>query len=364
MPDIIFVSHTGIKGGAGKFNQAFLHVLEESSLSCELVGKVRRYNFKGRILEKNTFDGCVFPNYSGVRKRAKFFFLTKLIFNFIPNLIKLNQFMKIRRCSTLILSSSIMIPYVFMLKLINKELKIVILIQEDLCLDGIFGGVCRIALKGVRTVGITEVWCKYAKMRGVDSVLLRNPFVEKDSSITALPLDSSKYDLLYCGGGNDIKGFSLLLNALSNIHHRNITILMLGAYTENDLNRINDIYNQTCHRVEFDVAGLVEDISTYICQSKILVIPIEAPHFCRPAIEAGFYGRSFIIPDFLGLDDFVRGDNCLKFRSNDPSSLKLIIEEALDNDTLVKSVSKANAKFVSEFVRSNNFSDTVQRLIS
>ena len=128
-------------------------------------------------------------------------------------------------------------------------------------------------------------------------------FVSEESDI--------KYDILYTGGDLDIKGFSNFIKILKSLNDldSNISfkIAVIGFYSQEKIQIINENCNNKISITNF---GLVSNVSKYINKSRLVIIPIGAPHFCRIAIESGLLNKTFIVNTRFKDLDFITENNC------------------------------------------------------
>jgi glycosyltransferase involved in cell wall biosynthesis len=303
---LLVIPHVGKSGGAGIYNADLINALNKMG-NVSVAGEFSSeyVDVSKRIYTNALKNRLVFPNYDGVSILGKLYWL---LCSFIGVLHlfkdKANTIKFLESFDVIFLTSSIQIPYAYFLKKLGFKGIILCVVQENLKLEGGFGFLVTNWLKSVDLIiGITKEWCSYANSRLIKTELLANQFKMNEQTINENP----EYDAIYVGGESKLKGIDHILKLFEDISHsKRIKIIMLGVYTDSFINKVSLINSNALHNgSELIVGGYVTNIQTYLADSKVLLMPIAAPHFCRPAIEAGFCNRTFIVPDYEELSEFV-----------------------------------------------------------
>jgi glycosyltransferase involved in cell wall biosynthesis len=161
--------------------------------------------------------------------------------------------------------------------------------------------------------------------------------------------------VLYVGGGARIKGFNNMISALPKLLKRpGIRLICLGNYSKYEKITLDRIKKRAKGGSHLIVVGYVPDIRPYLRGTKLLLLPIEAPHFCRPAIEAGFFKKTFIVPSFNGLKDFVvHGNNCLTYDRDNSHNFIEVVSDLLDNQAKRNELEKMNWRMSQNFYKNS-----------
>ena len=126
-------------------------------------------------------------------------------------------------------------------------------------------------------------------------------------------LDKDKFNLLYVGGTDELKGHGVIVSAMSKIDEPNIQLIAAGGAAEAKRTLADNI----------TYLGKVFDMPTLYRACDALVFPSTKGHQARPAFEAGVLGLPVIISDFPETADEIRsGDNGLTFKPCDSDDLK------------------------------------------
>lgn len=335
----LIISHAGTKGGAGKYNENLARAAIKSCSKVCVCGKLpssllNSASNKSRVFK--FFNSLWIPHYSGVN-------FLRFLYMFVLSFIKLPIFLtRIRKSASelsefdcFVFTSSVQVFEAFILKLILPDKKVTIVVQENARFKIL--GFFRFAFfyKNLKVISITKVWKDYALNYGIKSEVIRNP-IELSEAVRLNAVD--KWDFCYVGGSSKIKGYNKLVEVLrcwpSDVSMR---IVMLGSYSDEEVRELN-LLSDNCSALTIDCFGLVEDATFYIANSKVLVCPIQSPHFCRPIIESALAKRTFIIPDFQELNEFAKSDCGLKYKPTeiDDSLLRFMLEILSDDELRIR----------------------------
>jgi glycosyltransferase involved in cell wall biosynthesis len=357
---VILIPHVGKKGGAGLYIEQVVTSLKLSGLDVSIMGKhCNEYAHLDVQASHLGLDFSIlnYPNYKGVNKLR---LLKSLLFLAMILPLKLYQ-KEFSREGVYIITSSIQLPLGFLIKSHNLNSKVIVLIQENYRFDGFFGRISKYLVSKIDSlVSITEYWSSYARTMGYDPYTYSNKFFPEDNSSKDNGIIARRdYDFVYLGGGQKIKGFDDFIEFYRMISEvRRVKIAVLGAMSDFQNKQISLINNENKSQSFAVVFGFVSNPSFFLKASKILLLPISAPHFCRPAIEFGFYGKPFILRRHEGVQDFaIEGYNCLMYGRVSEFLDKAIfllndINERAKLGLNNKSVSR---KFIFSYTESNDF---------
>lgn len=126
-------------------------------------------------------------------------------------------------------------------------------------------------------------------------------------------IDKDKFNLLYVGGTDELKGHSIIVSAMSKIDDPKIQLIAAGGGVESKRARADNI----------TYLGKVFDMPTLYRACDALVFPSTKGHQARPAFEAGALGLPVIMSDFPETaDEVINGENGLVFKPCDSDELK------------------------------------------
>ena len=346
---VIIVPHVGVYGGAGIYIRNLAESLSEFSpvfsgahASC--------YGEKINLSKHLSIDKIYFPNYAGVK------ILTKLIVLFISFIRLLYVFfmrkdrIDKKNKNVIILTSGIQLLVFFYFKRKYPNAHFILFVQENWLLNNfLLGSISRTLLSRVDlVVSITDSWKSYASTFGVESYILKNVFSE---SIIPISVRKPKYDLLYFGGTQKIKGYGTLIEFVQEYSKKSkIVVAMLGGISNKEKLEIEKINESLQNDSRILPLGFISDTTPIIDESKIIFLPITDSHFCRPAIEAGLRRKTFIIRDLGSLSDFAIAEkNCTTFTTIKDLTKKY---NRLTMDSIyLKKLSSNNYNFSIKFIK-------------
>jgi glycosyltransferase involved in cell wall biosynthesis len=350
---ILLLPHWTKGGGSGYYIQNLIDKLNDKFI-VHVQGFYSAEYSEHRQSSKllNDLSLLSFPAYEGIKKSSTLYHLLTSLGRIALIFSKYGKASENETPSAIIFTSSIQAVAIPAAKYLFPRSKIVIAIQENIKFSSISGRLMLRLLKNSDIViSITKQWAAYAQGFGVSALILRNqydPSYFAPECNQANPIES---DLLYIGGDAGIKGFDFFKKALPALLQRpGIKILCLGHYATRSRQFIRSITENSVSGSKAVIVGHVSDIRPYLRGTKLLMLPITSPHFCRPAIEAGFFGKTFVIPEHSGLEDFVQnGVNCISFNLLSESSFVRAIHNLLDDPM------KLNAMGAANLVNSKNF---------
>jgi hypothetical protein len=310
--DICIIPHFGIKGGSGKYTKQFAEVLSKR-YNILFFGAFSKEFSPNIYHEINNFWSIFFklniiPNYTGVKKSIKITYtLFSILYSFLWFFKKTNKSPVI-----FILTSSIQSPLIPLLKKKFINSKIVILIQENFIFDHSFVSNNTIfQIKQANLIySIDKNWIYNASKFGIKTLLFTNKFHSHKQYVLNKDI---KYDFLYVGGDQRIKGFYNLVNVLDGIELLNIPFKVCILGEMSDINK-KKLISKKYQFLTIEMLGFVENVFDYISISNFLFFPIESPHFLRPAIEAGMLKKTFVIKKLNSIESFaIDGYNCIMY---------------------------------------------------
>lgn len=326
MKKVLVIPHVGISGGAGLYiNQ----VVSELEKKYEVYfGGHYSYDFNStEYIITSDINKIIIPYYKGISARAYFFYFFKSLL-YIPRLfLDLKKKNNDKDFKIVLLTSGIQVLLLPIINRLFKDAKVVVLIQENFRLDGYVLGkiVEKNFLKADLIVSITNDWKSYSKSYGIESFLFRNMY---NCSLDIMKTSVEKYfDFIYLGGEQKIKGFSDVISFCQEMSKiKSFRIAILGEVSKESKRMLLDIANNSEFTVDITFFGFLKNVTDVIRRSKLLLLPITSPHFCRPAIEAGFEKVPFLIRRHNDISDFaIENYNCEMYDS---------LEEMLNKSTL------------------------------
>ncbi len=351
---LLILPHWRKGGGSGFYIQNLIDKLKEKFF-LDVAG-IYSIDYDKRSGTSGFFDelgSLSFPVYDGVKKSTLLYRLMISLCRILAIFIKYNRRQVGDVPAVIIFTSSIQAISIPIARHFFPKCKIVIAIQETVNLSTLFGGLLlRLLRRSDIVISITNQWAAHARKFGIDAVIIRNQYDPSYFSPESNLLKAIDSDLLYIGGGARIKGFDIFLESLPTLLKRpGLRILCLGDYGKRDLQTLKKIIDSSKSSSKIVIVGHVLDIRPYLRGTKLLILPIRSPHFCRPAIEAGFFKKTFIIPAHLGLEDFVQnGVNCITFDESNGSAFASKILDLLDDSAKLKALGVANCKNSMNFI--------------
>ncbi len=173
-------------------------------------------------------------------------------------------------------------------------------------------------------------------------------------------LDDRKFNILFMGGIDPIKGLDNVLKALSMLDDS--VYLIVAGYLEEEMFKIVNILkhclNLTYMKYMFRTRkyyikaqrdkklickGFRSDISSLMCACDVVVFPSNKAHQPRPGIEAGEYKKTVIISDFEATKEyFIDGYNAVTFKPHDAKDLARNLVKIRNNKEILNKLGKNN----------------------
>lgn len=361
----VILPHWCIEGGAGFYIRdliASLRPVVNVKVAGPYAGDYDETPIRYAYLDKLTLQSL--PTYQGIR-------LAQVCYHILISGLRAIAFLSTPRnnrfkCKfdALVLTSSVQALAVPLARRLFPDSRTVIVVQENVCLSRGLGRLTRFLLKRADVVvSITDTWAQHARENGLDSVVLPNSF-DPDYAAPANNRDPAiESDLLYVGGGATIKGFDNMIAALPTLLKvPGRRIFCLGHYSKAALKMLERIREGAHPDAQLNIVGLVPDIRPYLRGTRLLVLPIGSPHFCRPAIEAGLFAKTFVIPDHEGLEGFSFDNiNCKLYKKDDINQFIEIASKLIEKPTVLYILGQANRVFAQQFLVSRK--DRIRHLI-
>lgn len=311
MANVLIIPHVGVSGGAGLYiNQVLSEITKSHNV---YVGGIYSsdFNFKKYEID-SVINKIVFPYYMGISSKAYLFHYLKSISYMSKNKYLLKRLHNKDKFEIVVLTSGIQVSLLPIINNFFKNAKVIILIQENFRLDGHILGkiVKKNLLKADLIVSITNDWKSYSKSYGIESFLFRNMYKPSVDNIKiAVKKD---FDFIYLGGEQKIKGYLDVVDFCQKMSKiRSFRIAILGEISTESKKNLLEFAGSSKFTVDIVFFGFLKNATDIIKRAKILLLPITSPHFCRPAIEAGFEGIPFLIRRHDDISDFaIEGYNC------------------------------------------------------
>jgi glycosyltransferase involved in cell wall biosynthesis len=351
---LLILPHWRKGGGSGFYTQKLIDNLKDRY--CVSVAGIYAVDFDKNSDTSGFLDdlgSLSLPVYDGVGKLASLYRTTISLFKILWIFIRYSRRYVRDTPAVIVFTSSIQAISIPIARHFFPKCKIAIVIQETVDLSSLFGGVLLSLLRRSNVVvSITSEWAVHARKFGVDSVVIRNQYNPSFFFAENNLQNAINSDLLYIGGGAKIKGFDIFLKMLPTLlKRRDLRIVCLGEYGERELQSLENTISSSKSSSTVDVIGHVLDSRPYLRGTKLLLLPISRPHFCRPAIEAGFFEKTFIISAHSGLEDFVQdGVNCVAVNNLSGDAFASASLELLDDSAKLKSLAVENRRNSMKFI--------------
>lgn len=345
--------HWCIEGGAGYYIRDLIVSLRQVGtvqVAGPYAGNYDKAPIQSAYLDKLTLQSL--PTYEGIRLPAAMYHLLLSALRAIALFAAPRRTRLARSFDALILTSSVQAMAVPIARQLFPESRIAIVVQENVRLSQGLGRLTKACLKSADiVVSITETWAQHARDNGLDPVVLPNSYGTDYTATENNQEPAIQSDLLYVGGGATIKGFDNLIAALpALLKVSGRRIICLGHYSEAAIKKLEQIRTNAQPDTSLDIVGFVPDIRPYLRGTKLLLLPIGSPHFCRPAIEAGLFGKSFVIPNFPELKDFaLDGENCATYEASRSEEMKDRINDLLQQDDVRRRLEDGNRAVAEKF---------------
>jgi glycosyltransferase involved in cell wall biosynthesis len=361
----LFLPHVGRIGGAGIYIDDFASFLK-TKVDVSFGGEFgKAYTNDSTVPFDESVTKYVYPIYAGVSVRA-------MAYRLVANISKKNEarlsikknHIILQSFDVIVLTSSIQALIIEEIKSVAPDTKIVVIVQENVNLRLPF--LSNYFLKKIKkadlVVSITDAWAASAKRKGVDTWLVRNTYDFE----TQCKFSGHNFDCLYVGGGSKLKGFELICHLIGSVgRYKAFSIALAGHYSFEQIQLINKIKRPLLEiGGGVHVVGFQENMSSLYQNSRFVLLPITKPHFCRPAIEAGAHGRTFVIPNFAELNDFVSdGENCLSYDNKSLKSMESSFIDLLTDPEKTKKLGAFNREMMLDRFGKDSYEKQINSLL-
>lgn len=345
MKSVLVIPHVGVTGGAGLYIKQFLNEID-NDFDITFTG---RHAVDYEVESDCSYDymsDVSFPYYEGTSLKAT-------LYHFVISLYKIfmlyGKSKSNDKFDVVILTSGIQMLTLLVTPRIFKGAKIILLMQENWRFEGFFFGKLSkyLCLKIDLIISITASWSEKASQVGIKSCIYRNMY--NDNLSANCEVREKEFDFIFLGGDQKIKGFNEFVDFCTVISSmKSVKIAVLGEVNSKDKAHLEGAISKGLYNSNITFFGFVNNIFEVLEASKILLLPIVAPHFCRPAIEAGYYKIPFIIRNHTGLSDFViSGYNCNTYDSLDEMKIQAI--KLLDDAKYLQELGNNNFLVANKF---------------
>lgn len=353
MHSFVIMPHTRRTGGAKFYIYDLIDLLKQ-------VGNVKvagphACDYDEAIIQSACLDTLTLqclPTYEGICLIRRVYHMSLSALRAVPLIIApRKQYFK-EPFSVLVLTSSVQAMAVPLARWLFPDKRIAIVVQENVRLSRGLGWLTSLCLRRAHVViSISASWARHAQANGLAPITLPNRYDAAYAAPEHNQEQAITSDLLYVGGGAAIKGFNNMIMALpALLKTPGRRIICLGEYSDGAKRTLERIRNDARPHATLTVVGLVPDIRPYLRGTKLLVLPLGNPHFCRPAIEAGLFGKTFVIPHFPALEDFVlNGENCATYDASTPDELIYRVDELLRKDDVRHRLERGNKRLAARF---------------
>lgn len=202
-------------------------------------------------------------------------------------------------------------------------------------------------------------------------------YCSKEEACQRLNIDSSKFNILYVGGMQLIKGPQVLFRAAKQLTF-DYTILYAGGINKSQLNNVNKyrfrrrsykflnefkaLYYELKHKGVLKDFGVVSNgMRDLFCACDVVVFPSVFPHQPRPCIEAGSFSKPVILSDYdITKEYFMNNDNALTFKPGNSDELSSRISYLKYHPDIAEKIGRSNYKATNVL---HNYCDISEKLL-
>ena len=365
--NILIIQHFGTIGGGARSAIDVAQMLKNLNHNVDLmVGDVTNdylslIKEKGLnlILDHPEFPIFNFHNASGsVLKTIYRFISTKKFIKDWNDYIKINW-----KYDLVILNSSVLCPLVEIFQ--KSQIKSIVFIRETFRKNYILNNIEKNYLRKADAVVYLTNFDKNAWNCGMNQFVIPDVIDSEMFPLVSLQPIQDSVKLLYLGGLNFYKGALDLLKALYELKEKrfNYELYILGnlyeeyynfsflrkcisikhiKYRKDCINYINKI-NKDYKRIK--LVGIVKDVTKYYRISNVIIFPVKKVHQPRPVYEAGYYGRTVVIPNYDNFNEsIINGYNGYTYKKNNIESFEKSLIEVFSNPDEVVKRGQANKK--------------------
>lgn len=347
-PHFLILPHVPMIGGAGLYNRAAIAFLAQAvdiTLMGDAAGAYASIDNAIRIADTDLPARPILPAYAGASWRAFLFHAARAPLRVVAVWRWARRHASILSdYDAILVTSSIDLSFLYGLYLAGIRSRRICIVQENAFLSGGRGLLNQLLLRSIDTVvSISGVWSQRAALHGIASIVAANPFSIPDRPS---PNDAAaENDLIFVGGSSRIKGIEFFLTLVEQMSaFRPVRATLLGTVTRTWQARIELVRSKLASRgSSLATPGFVTDIAPFLGDARILLLPITDPHFSRPAVEAGLCGRTFVVSQLPGLEDFADPEvNCLAAPPRDTEAWLAACMRLLDDDDKRHTLAAAN----------------------
>lgn len=164
--------------------------------------------------------------------------------------------------------------------------------------------------------------------------------LSRKQSCERIGISEEKFNVLFVGGTEELKGWSVVLGAMRRFQTENINLVVAGKLDPKKV-----VLNK-----KITYIGLQANMSLAYRACDLLLFPSISPHQARPVFEAGIFGLPVIISDFEETAENVKdGFNGLTFVPRDSDDLARKISVLYNDFELRRSLGENNKRHSTSF---------------
>lgn len=345
---ILLIHHWGGLGGAGVSLLNNIKMLEKDfditvmvpNYPPEMTNELKKYKVK--IIEIPIPIG-IYPIYNGGSEYWKPSFY-KSIYNILKFNLILNKHLTLNKYNIILVNSFTLFWVAYNKKVAESNLGCFIRETLDNRKHITNKIIIKILKEKFKYLFLISEYDK-KKFELSDTGILINDciFFEKKHFIEE---ENDKFEIIFLGGFNRIKGLDVLLRAIMKIDSEKIKLTIAGNCEVIDIrtqNLKNQISSLAKRGYTIDLLGQVSNTADIILSKDALVFPSIVPHQARPLFEAGFLKVPVIISDSEVIRERIKNRyNGLTFSNNDPNELALCLKTLMDNNELKNTIIENN----------------------
>jgi glycosyltransferase involved in cell wall biosynthesis len=194
--------------------------------------------------------------------------------------------------------------------------------------------------------------------------------ISREEACRRIAIDPEKFNVLFVGGINELKGIDLAVEAINEIKNDNIRLIVAGniekrKYGAGIKEKIKKILQKKNNKFRSHIfkyihlnniskyinfIGLQSDMDTVYNACDILIFPMKEPHQSRPLFEIGMQRKTAILPDFPNIREFLHNNvNGLVFEPDNHKDLAEKIVKLYEDEILRKRLGNENYNFTMNF---------------
>jgi|GEM_PF-1204363 len=194
--------------------------------------------------------------------------------------------------------------------------------------------------------------------------------ITREEACQQIGINPQKFNVLFVGGINELKGIDLAIKAIQKIKNDNIKLVVAGdiseiKYRSNLKDFIKKLLQRKHNKFRKDIinyidkkkiskyinfVGLQSDMADLYTSCDILIFPMKEPHQSRPLFEIGVQRKTAILPNFPNITEFLHDNvNGLVFEPGNPKDLADKIVKLYENENLLNRLGNENYNFTKKF---------------